>query len=214
MVINIFNTTRPGIGLLVCFTLLAATQAHAGQTLFPRPQSLQPAIAFWTRVFTEIDSGAGFIHDNRHLAVVYETLEFKGFVNNGQMAVVMDEARAGIDFGEYPRPEGNRRLQRLRAREQRLPGMRLCGCQQRETDQEADARTCRIEDVDHHDCRSMPCPPCEGFYGACTGEICNYRSGQGCHRTGLWTASFREYLEASRPRARVQCAPIFSGDDR
>ena len=143
------------------------------------------------------------------LAVAVGGLEFKGFVNNGQMAVVMDEARAGIDFGEYPRPEGNRRLQRLRAREQRLPGMRLCGCQQRETDQEADARTCRIEDVDHHDCRSMPCPPCEGFYGACTGEICNYRSGRGCHRTGLWTASFREYLEASRPRARVQCARNF-----
>jgi membrane-bound lytic murein transglycosylase D len=61
---------------MVFLALYAAAVAHAGQTLFPRPPALQPAIAFWTRIFTEVDSGSGFIHDNRHLTVVYETLKF------------------------------------------------------------------------------------------------------------------------------------------
>jgi membrane-bound lytic murein transglycosylase D len=69
--------TRSGIGMLVGITLLSATLAQAGQTLFPRPQSLQPAITFWTRVYTEVDSISGFVHDNRNLAVIYETLTFK-----------------------------------------------------------------------------------------------------------------------------------------
>ena len=69
--------TRPGIGILVGIALFSAALVQAGQTLFPRPQSLQPAIIFWTRVYTEVDSISGFVHDNRNLAVIYETLTFK-----------------------------------------------------------------------------------------------------------------------------------------
>jgi len=69
--------TRSGIGILVGIALFSATLAQAGQTLFPRPQSLQPAITFWTRVYTEVDSISGFVHDNRNLAVIYETLTFR-----------------------------------------------------------------------------------------------------------------------------------------
>ena len=44
---------------------LAALTAQA--TPFPRPAELEPDIRFWTRVFTEIDTGGGFLHDNRRL---------------------------------------------------------------------------------------------------------------------------------------------------
>jgi membrane-bound lytic murein transglycosylase D len=43
--------------------------------LFPRPSGLEPDIAFWRRVYTEIDAQQGFIHDKRHLEVVYATVE-------------------------------------------------------------------------------------------------------------------------------------------
>lgn len=41
---------------------------------FPRPPALEPAIEFWRRVFTEVDTDGGFIHDARHLGVVYEVV--------------------------------------------------------------------------------------------------------------------------------------------
>ena len=30
---------------------------------FPRPAALQPAVDFWTRVYTEVDTRSGYIHD-------------------------------------------------------------------------------------------------------------------------------------------------------
>ena len=41
---------------------------------FPRPSKLKPDINFWKRVFTEVDTNHGLIHDNRHLDVVYEVI--------------------------------------------------------------------------------------------------------------------------------------------
>lgn len=37
----------------------------------PRPVALEPEIAFWRRIFSEVESNQGLIHDNRHLSVVY-----------------------------------------------------------------------------------------------------------------------------------------------
>src|SRR5690606_34585938 len=42
--------------------------------ILPRPEQLEPAIEFWTRVYTEVDTRGGFIHDNERLDIVYETV--------------------------------------------------------------------------------------------------------------------------------------------
>jgi len=84
--------TRPGIGILVGIALFSAALAQAGQTLFPRPQSLQPAITFWTRVYTEVDSISGFVHDNRNLDVIYETLTFEPADSNRRQQHRIEEA--------------------------------------------------------------------------------------------------------------------------
>ena len=61
-------------------TLMFAASAEAATNteLFPRPVELEPAVTFWTRVYTEIDTGHGFIHDPRHLEVVYEVIKLPG----------------------------------------------------------------------------------------------------------------------------------------
>jgi membrane-bound lytic murein transglycosylase D len=60
------------IALLI--SLLTTAAAQNSDTLFPRPAELEPAIRFWTRVYTEVDTSSGFIHDPVNLNVVYETV--------------------------------------------------------------------------------------------------------------------------------------------
>jgi membrane-bound lytic murein transglycosylase D len=52
----------------------AALGANAQNELFPRPTELENAVRFWTRVYTEIDTRSGFIHDSLRLNVVYQTI--------------------------------------------------------------------------------------------------------------------------------------------
>jgi peptidoglycan lytic transglycosylase D len=60
---------------LVCGVLVAAA-VNAAPSDFPRPASLEPAVRFWTRVYTEVGTDSGFIHDSEFLNVVYETIRF------------------------------------------------------------------------------------------------------------------------------------------
>ncbi len=50
--------------------------AQAQPELFPRPKELEPAVQFWTRVYTEVDTHSGFIHDDLRLDIVYQTVRF------------------------------------------------------------------------------------------------------------------------------------------
>lgn len=60
------------IGVMAC---IAAAVAGTSPS-FPRPPELEPDIHFWTRVYTEVDSRAGLLHDARYLDVVYEAIHF------------------------------------------------------------------------------------------------------------------------------------------
>lgn len=61
------------------FVLVAGpAAAQAPDEAFPRPASLEPAVAFWTRVYTEVGTNGGFLHDPVNLAVVYHVIELDG----------------------------------------------------------------------------------------------------------------------------------------
>ncbi len=61
--------------IALCAALLALGSAALAEDL-PAPASLEPAVRFWTRVYTEVDSHSGLIHDAEHLGVIYETVRF------------------------------------------------------------------------------------------------------------------------------------------
>lgn len=50
------------------------SQAQAGSAEFPVPDAIRPAITFWTRVYTEVDTLHGYLHDSVNLSVIYDTL--------------------------------------------------------------------------------------------------------------------------------------------
>jgi membrane-bound lytic murein transglycosylase D len=60
---------------LLVFACTLAGFAH-GQSAIPRPEGIQPDVDFWIRVYTEVTTNEGFLHDERNLAVVYEKVKF------------------------------------------------------------------------------------------------------------------------------------------
>lgn len=61
--------------LLTLFTTASHAQ-NGSSALFPRPPELEPAIRFWTRVYTEIDTDSGFLHDAEDLSVIYRRVDY------------------------------------------------------------------------------------------------------------------------------------------
>lgn len=53
---------------------LRAADSGVSSTDFPLPASLEPAVGFWIKVYTEADTESGFLHDAENLDVIYEKL--------------------------------------------------------------------------------------------------------------------------------------------
>ena len=55
--------------MLLAFGCVATANANS----IPRPEAIQPDVNFWIRVYTEVTTNEGFLHDERNLAVVYDS---------------------------------------------------------------------------------------------------------------------------------------------
>src|SRR5665213_2484219 len=64
--------------------------------LFPQPPALDRDVNFWIRVYTEIGTNAGFLHDQYNLGVVYETLQFGPDTSARQREHIVAAARERI----------------------------------------------------------------------------------------------------------------------
>jgi membrane-bound lytic murein transglycosylase D len=73
------NVTNLVISLMVLITCHVASAEN-----FPKPAELRPDIDFWKRIYTEVDTSTGFIHDSYNLAVVYETVKIN---TNGSVSI-------------------------------------------------------------------------------------------------------------------------------
>ena len=73
----------------------AAGGAAVGDGL-PDPPQLARDVRFWIRVYTQIDTNAGFLHDQYDLSVIYETLHFAPSSPPWQRQRIVDGARDRI----------------------------------------------------------------------------------------------------------------------
>ena len=62
--------------LAACAFLFVSLQTRAADNPMPRPPELEHDVQFWIRVYSQVDTNSGFIHDEQNLAVVYDTLHF------------------------------------------------------------------------------------------------------------------------------------------
>lgn len=70
---------RRGLAIALAALGAAFAAATAGATphdLFPRPPGIHDRIALWTRVYAEVDTNGGLIHDAQDLGVVYEVIRW------------------------------------------------------------------------------------------------------------------------------------------
>lgn len=62
--------------LLAMLLFAVPSPAPASPDDMPRPPQLERDVQFWIRVYSQIDTNAGFLHDQYNLGVIYETLHF------------------------------------------------------------------------------------------------------------------------------------------
>ena len=79
-----------------CLCALGVTQVLASEGAMPRPAALEPDVQFWIRVYTQIDTNAGFLHDQYNLGTVYDTLHFAPEASQSAREHEVDEHRERI----------------------------------------------------------------------------------------------------------------------
>ena len=97
------HSSSPWIPALACSALLtlAAFGAQAQERyhpaidpdLFPVPESLEPAVEFWKKVFVTYTSDQVVLHDERHLDVVYSVVDMSDLRTLGSSELQIDRAR-------------------------------------------------------------------------------------------------------------------------
>jgi membrane-bound lytic murein transglycosylase D len=70
---------------------LAPATAHAES--IPRPEGIQTDVNFWIRVYTEVTTNEGLLHDERNLSVVYDTLKFGASTSSRERQRIVDDRR-------------------------------------------------------------------------------------------------------------------------
>ena len=70
-----FTTTVRFARLCLLTAALAFASVADASTTFPRPTELEDDVNFWVRIFTEVDTQQGLLHDARELGVVYEVID-------------------------------------------------------------------------------------------------------------------------------------------
>ena len=63
--------------------------------VLPRPPELADDIQFWVRVYSEVTTGSGLIHDSRHLGVVYEVAKIPSGLSGRARERWSDKIKAG-----------------------------------------------------------------------------------------------------------------------
>ena len=73
-----------------------AGMAAAQNPELPRPVGIEHDVQFWVRVYTEVDTRSGFIHDSVNLAAVYRTVRFPEGVSRRERTRRINNAYAEV----------------------------------------------------------------------------------------------------------------------
>jgi membrane-bound lytic murein transglycosylase D len=81
-------------GVVGVLSLAWAATVVADPAQFPRPAALEPDVQFWERIYSKVSTHGGLLHDDRHLDVVYEELNFPPGLSSKERSNLVDTVRA------------------------------------------------------------------------------------------------------------------------
>jgi len=82
---------------LLCLAPFApVSAAPVNDEALPRPAQLEPDVQFWIRVYSEVSTNEGFIHDQHKLSVIYEKVRFDADTPPRERAHRVDAERTRI----------------------------------------------------------------------------------------------------------------------
>jgi membrane-bound lytic murein transglycosylase D len=90
---NSTSVSRVSRWLASGLLMLLAAPLFAAETPVPRPPGLERDVQFWIRVYTEVTTNGGFLHDDRNLGVVYEKIEFAANTSSRERQRIVDDRR-------------------------------------------------------------------------------------------------------------------------
>ncbi|MGH8231957.1 MAG: lytic transglycosylase domain-containing protein, partial [Steroidobacteraceae bacterium] len=106
--------------LLFCALLVLSRFAIGADQLLPRPPALEPDVQFWIRIYSQVSTNEGLIHDQHNLSVVYEKLHFDTDTpaSERERKVAAERDRIAdilhrLARGEEPRDDEERRIRQL-----------------------------------------------------------------------------------------------------
>jgi len=110
---SVCNVVFSGLLLVLFSSALLARDS----TAFPLPNTLKPDVNFWLKVYTEVTTSEGFIHDNEHLNVIYERLSFTpGTSYKTRQKTIKQKKKYYQDILLYLAVNSNKRLDKARYR--------------------------------------------------------------------------------------------------
>lgn len=89
------------MALLFAIASLNVTATAAQNSVFVKPAALAPAVTFWKRVYTEVGTTGGFIHDDTRLDVVYSALEFAPGTNTATRSKRIEDEKRQVSATLY-----------------------------------------------------------------------------------------------------------------
>jgi membrane-bound lytic murein transglycosylase D len=81
------------LGLLLTSICCTPARADAGNP-FVYPAQLEPDVRFWIRVYTEVTTDQGLVHDDWYLGLVYEVLRFDPSDSQRQREHIVEQTKA------------------------------------------------------------------------------------------------------------------------
>ena len=63
--------------LSIVLSITSLSVCARDKLAFPLPNKLQADVRFWTKIYTEVTTSEGLIHDNKRLDIIYDRVTFK-----------------------------------------------------------------------------------------------------------------------------------------
>ena len=81
------------MGALCAILLLISRISVGADNPFVRSAEIEPDVKFWIRVYTEVTTNGGFVHDDRKLGVVYEVMRFPDNLSRKERLHQVEQAK-------------------------------------------------------------------------------------------------------------------------